>query len=89
MAPGSNRPGVLTSICIRGCGVTRTNNARYLIPHPYTFRNSVRHKLASFELAAARPTPAMLSMMLPPLTIPVVAIKNFRPNNVHLKQPQK
>lgn len=27
----------------------------------------------------ARPTPAMLSIMLPPLTIPVVAIKNLRP----------
>jgi hypothetical protein len=36
--------------------------------------------LASFELVAARPTPAMLSMMLPPLTMPVVAIRNFRPN---------
>jgi hypothetical protein len=77
-----NVPRVL--IVIHGCGVTRPNNARKcahnLIQHPYTCRISVRHKLASFELAAVRPTPAMLSIMLPPLTMPVVAIRNFRPD---------
>jgi len=52
------------------------------IPHyiqSIPFRTFVRHRLASFELAAARPTPAMLSIILPPFTIPVVAIRNFRP----------
>jgi hypothetical protein len=44
-------------------------------------RTLVRHRLASFEPSAARPTPAMLSMMLPPLTMPVVAIRNFRPDS--------
>ena len=73
-----------------GCSTDYTSNlqisAREQVPlaTPSTpirpGRRASPHRFASFEPAAAPPTPAMLSIMLPPLTMPVVAIRNFRPH---------
>lgn len=49
-------------------------------------RRASPHRFASFDPAAAPPTPATLSIMLPPFTIPVVAIRNFRPHNESVRR---
>jgi hypothetical protein len=85
---GTERGHLIDQLFTHGCS-TDTSNLKPGSRSPRVHETSVTpstllialHRLASFELAPARPTPAMLSIMLPPLTIPVVAIRNFRPNN--------
>jgi hypothetical protein len=80
-----NSPTVYTRLVVQlTLPISRSPRVSESLGHPVNpsilGRRASPHRFASFEPATALPTPAMLSIMLPPFTMPVVAIRNFRPH---------